>query len=187
MTDDDSPPTARVASQHEPHQANPGFPHLGRDELDHGHAVFAIAAHLRSLGLEHWTPRLVRWLSFYDGFERWVDPGHEPGMCVRDLLACYVLRLHSPGVQPANPVSSEPAALQQAIIDDLLKFDFLRYSAHWGGNLFPDAHSLVWVPLRQTWLSFLESARTGDELVVMPDEPNPIPPAYVHRAFLLLA
>lgn len=91
----DEPETPKALSQHEPHRSNPEFPHWGRDELDHSHAIFAIAAHLRTLALEHWTPRIVRWLSFYDGIERWVDPGQEPCLCVRDLLASYVLCLRS--------------------------------------------------------------------------------------------
>ena len=86
-------PKARLTSQHEPHTANPHWPHWGRDALDHGHAIFAIAAHLRSMGMEHWLDRLTRWLSHYDGFERYVEEGHDPCVCVRDLLASHVTRL----------------------------------------------------------------------------------------------
>ena len=118
----DEPETPKALSQHEPHRSNPEFPHWGRDELDHSHAIFAIAAHLRTLALERWTPRIVRWLSFYDGIERWVDPGQEPCLCVRDLLASYVLCLRSadrPG-RADTATSMDVSQLKQSIIDDLL-------------------------------------------------------------------
>ena len=170
----DEPGTPKAHSQHEPHRSNPEFPHWGRDELDHSHAIFAIAAHLHSLALEHWTPRIVRWLSFYDGIERWVDPGQEPCLCVRDLLAAYVLRQRK----------AQTASLKQLIIEDLLKLEFLRYRAYWGRGLPQDANALIWRPLQQSWLSFVELARPGDELMVYLTDCRITPPLETHRVFL---
>ena len=42
----------RLQAQLSAHQANPEWPHFGRDALDHGHAVFTIADHLRKF----WDP-----------------------------------------------------------------------------------------------------------------------------------
>ena len=182
----DEPETPKALSQHEPHRSNPEFPHWGRDELDHSHAIFAIAAHLRTLALEHWTPRIVRWLSFYDGIERWVDPGQEPCLCVRDLLASYVLCLRSAD-RPHNAdtaTSMDASQLKQRIIDDLLCLDFLRYRAYWSRRMAQDGNALVWVPLQQSWLSFVELARPGDELMVYLTACRITPPLETHRVFL---
>ena len=178
----DEPETPKALSQHEPHRSNPEFPHWGRDELDHSHAIFAIAAHLHSLALEHWTPRMVRWLSFYDGIERWVDPGQEPCLCVRDLLATYVLRFS--GADRARKANT--GQLKQCIIDDLLRLDFLRYRAYWSRRMAQDGNALVWVPLQQSWLSFVELARPGDELMVYLTDCRITPPLETHRVFLNL-
>ena len=182
----DEPETPKAHSQHEPHKCNPEFPHWGRDELDHSHAIFAIAAHLRTLALERWTPRIVRWLSFYDGMERWVDPGQEPCLCVRDLLASYVLCLRSadrPHKADTAP-STDANQLKQRIIDDLLCLDFLRYRAYWSRRMAQDGNALVWVPLQQSWLSFVELARPGDELMVYLTDCRITPPLETHRVFL---
>lgn len=177
-TSQDEENGADGSQQYLPHHPNPDFPHWGRDQLDHGHAVFAVVAHLRSLKLEGWAPRIVHWLSFYDGIERWVDLGQEPSVCVRDVLACHVMRSGA-GVPPSK------TALKQAITEDLLQLEFLCYRAWWGPGMLADGHARVWRPLAQPWLEFIDSERPGDELMVFQTENNMDPPLAIHRQFLL--
>ena len=62
--------------------------------------------------------------------------------------------------------SHDYGKLSGRIIDDLLCLDFLRYRAYWSRRLAQDGNALVWMPLQQSWLSFVELARPGDELMV---------------------
>ena len=179
-------PKARLASQLEPHVANPEWPHWGRDALDHGHAVFAISAHLRTLGLEHWLPRLMRWLSHYDGFERYVEDGHDPCVCVRDLLASYVTRfrvLQSPPL--IRTLACHPGELLKSVVNDILRLDIVYYRAYWGRGLYHDQDSRAWNPLNQSWLSFIESGRPGEELFSWRAHVPPKPTLDQHRTVLL--
>lgn len=190
MEDDEIYPlTARARSQHEPLIANQAFPHWGRDSLDHGHAIFAVSHHLSSLALDDWTARVVRWLSHYDGFERWVDEGHDPCMCVRDLLASYVGRWRSlPSSLEQRPaMACKTSQLKHQIVDDLLKLNFVRYRAFWGRDQVPDETARMWNPLLQPWLSFVESGKPGEGLVVFEAIQKLHPPLHAHSAFLLQA
>ena len=47
-----------------------------------------------------------------------------------------------------------------------------------------DGNALVWVPLQQSWLSFVELARPGDELMVYLTACRITPPLETHRVFL---
>ncbi len=188
MEDDEIHPlTARARSQHEPLIANPAFPHWGRDSLDHGHAIFAVSSHLRTLALEDWTARVVRWLSNYDGFERWVDEGHDPCMCVRDLLASYVGRWRDLSSSRQDRVGSsfEASQLKHQIVSDLMKLNFVRYRAFWGRDQVPDETARVWNPLAQPWLSFVESGLPEEGLVVFEATQKLHPPLHAHSSFLL--
>ena len=168
---------ARHDSQHEGALVNHAFPHWGRDALDHGHAIFAIVSHLQGLKLEAWASRVVHWLSFYDGIERYVDYEHDPCVSVRDLLASYLLNLRPLG--GFNP----PFDLRSAIIRDLVKLEFLRYRAYWGKGLIHDADARIWSPFKQTWLSFLDQGKPDEHLMVfMTDET--IPPLKFHVEYL---
>ncbi len=177
---------ARLTSQHEPHAANPHWPHWGRDALDHGHAIFAIAAHLRSMGMEHWLDRLTRWLSHYDGFERYVEEGHDPCVCVRDLLASHVTRLrHLFTSEPAQSSGGGPGRLLDTLVHDILQLDFIYYRVYWGRGLVHDRDARVWNPLRQPWMSFLDSGLPGQELISWRAQLPPQPSLAQHRAVLM--
>ncbi len=179
-------PKARLASQLEPYTANPDWPHWGRDALDHGHAIFAIAGHLRALGLEGWLNRVTQWLGHYDGFEHYVEEGHDPCVCVRDLLATYVARWRHllPGGQPAGAgITSKP--LWNTLVNDILQLDFVYYRVYWGKGLMHDRDARVWNPLKQPWMSFLESGLPGQELISWRADLPPKPTLEQHRAVLI--
>lgn len=182
----DNPPRPKARSQHEPLLANPQWPHWGRDPLDHGHAIYAIAAHLRTLGLESWFIRLARWLSHYDGFEHYVEEGHDPCISVRDLLASYVTRWRTPTTAPAAAArpGGEPA-LKNRVLEDILRLDFIYYRAYWGRGLIHEADARVWNPLAQPWMHFLEIGRPGEELLSWRALMPPRPTLAEHRAVLL--
>lgn len=181
----------RLQAQLSAHQANPEWPHFGRDALDHGHAVFTIADHLRILGLQAWTNRLLKWLAHYDGFERYVEEdAHDPVLCVRDLLMRHVI---GQGQKGPGPVGREHADAQQAwqqeckhlIVNDILRQEFLRYRAFWGANPMPQPISRHWQPMEQSWLSFIENHRPGELLWVWLSPREPKPSLSLLRAHLL--
>lgn len=169
------------------HQPNPEWPHWGRDALDHGHAIFAIASHLRTLALSAWFERLSNWLARYDGFERYVDEGCDPFICVRDCLAKLVASLHRPAGQPepaTTPASGD--GLLERVVDAILSQEFLRYVAYWGRGLLHEPGARVWNPLEQPWMEFVEAGREGEELLVWRAHYLPIQPTLAqHRAVLL--
>ena len=167
-----TPTKVRDQAQHESHVVNPGWPHWGRDALDHGHALYAIAAHLRSLGLESWLSRLTKWLGNYDGFEHYVDEGHDPCLCVRDLLASYVASCRS--LQSASLTGSPTAHLKSNLVQDILKLEFLYYRVYWGRGLVHDPDARVWNPLEQAWMSFVESGQPEEELFSWRAELDPL-------------
>lgn len=177
--------------QHRAHEASEDWPYLGRDALDHGHAIFAIAEHLRSLGLQTWTERLVQWLARYDGFECYVEEdAHDPILSVRDLIMQCVLRQGSERAEAIAPSSDAGrehrlVALKHSIVDGILALDFLRYRAFWGPDPVPRRNSRHWQPLKQSWLAFIESRRAGELLWVWLSPREPEPPLHVLRSHLL--
>lgn len=184
----DFPERPRWQAQHCAHQASADWPFLGRDALDHGHAVFAIVGHLGTLGLQAWTSRLLQWLARYDGFERYVEEdAHDPLLCVRDLLLGYVIgqgRALAAGAD-AGVGEAASARLRQCIVGDILQLDFVRYRAFWGPEPVPRRGARHWQPLKQTWLSFIESRQAGESLWVWLSPREPMPSLAALRAHLL--
>lgn len=164
-------------------------PSLGapRTLLDRGHAVFAIAGHLRALGLRSWVGRVVQWLSRYDGLEDYVEPEDEPLVCVRDVLVNHVCRLRqwiaetAPGQTAAETLSQ----LKNRIIDDLLTLNFVSYAAFWGHEPVPTDKNVRWKPLQQSWLEFLEARQEGDHLWIWQRSDGPNPSGAALREYLL--
>lgn len=183
MNQEDDAPEARSASQHEPHVANSGWPNWGRDALDHGHAVFAMAAHLKSLNLTGWITTVVNWLGHFDGFEAYVEEGDDPIIAVRNLLASYVARLR-PG-RLLGDLALAAHELKQHIVDDLLGMEFLRYRAYWGRGLVHEPDARVWNSLAQPWLEFVESGEPEEQLMVWRSGDRPYPALDEHRLALL--
>lgn len=173
-----------LRSQYMPQQSNTGWPHWGRDALDHAHAIFAAVSHMHVLGLHAWTGCLVQWLAHYDGFERYADEGHDPCICVRDLLAGYALRWGSGHGHEREPVESAHA-LWRRIVCDILSLDFVRYRAFWGRGLVHEPDARVWNPLKQSWLNFIDFHLPGEELWVWQTDAKPQPPLHVLREHLL--
>lgn len=123
----------------------------------------------------------MRWLSNYDGLERWVEEGKAPSIEVRDVLAVYVSEFGALAKLPG----ADLAALRRAITDELLQLEFLRYRAYWGRGLIHDADARVWQPLETPWLSFVDASRPGEELMVFFAAGGIDPPLEAHRRFLL--
>ncbi len=163
---------------------------MGRDALDHGHAVFAIVSHLRTLGLQGWTSRLVQWLARYDGFERYVEEdAHDPLLCVRDLLLRHVMRL-GPAVRIERDAdtltgAASDSALQRRIVDDILALDFVHYRAFLGPEPVPRRGARHWQPLKQAWLLFIESRQPHESLWVWLSPREPLPSLAALREHLM--
>lgn len=189
VSDKDKPDIQRrLGKQLNDHTPNPSWPNWGRDALDHGHAIFAIAAHLRTLGLSSWFDRLSAWLGRFDGFEKYVDDGCDPFICVRNVLAEFVMR--PLGERPISLDAFEhhepQSPLLERVVDAILSQEFLRYVAYWGRGLVHDDDARVWNPLRQPWMDFVESGTAEEELLVWRAYHLPIrPPLAQHRAALL--
>lgn len=168
-------PQAQLSS---PRRVNADWPHWGRDAMDHGHAIFAVAAYLRALGLAQRVDRFIQWLAHYDGFERYVDEGQDPCICVRDVLARHA-------IQASRTAASCQQQLLWQIVQDILQLDFLRYRAFWGKGALCDGNARVWNPLKQTWLSFIEYHLPGEEIWVWQSDLPPYPPPQLLREHLL--
>lgn len=162
----DPPISPRLRTQHEPLQPNMAYPHFGRDELDHAHAVYSIARSLEQLGLADWLPVIVRWLGHYDGIERWLEDEFDPAIAVRQTLVRHAA---TQGHADSTLSCAQAGALKQAIVEDLLELDFVRYRADWGP--YPKGR-LRWDPLHQSWLSFLTLGEASENLSLWPSEQN---------------
>lgn len=158
-----------------------------RTLLDRGHAVFAIAGHLRALGLRSWVGRVVQWLSRYDGLEDYVEPEDEPLVCVRDVLFNHVCRLRQwiAETAPCQTAAETLSQLKNRIIDDLLMLNFVRYAAFWGHEPVPTDKNVRWKPLQQSWLEFLEARQEGDHLWIWQRSDGPNPSGAALREYLL--
>ncbi len=153
-------------------QPNPGWPHWGRSDTDHSHAIFAVTAYLCFLGLGQHVGAFVRWLGHYDGFECWVeDEAHDPVISVRDTLAVYAA-----GSGTLLSASSDAQAVLRDVVQRICRLPFMRYRAFWGRSVVRDATSRLWNPLEQSWLSFIEEHRAGEKLWVWEGE-KPLAPA----------
>ena len=89
------------------------------------------------------------------------------------------------GASPA--MACKTSQLKHQIVDDLLKLNFVRYRAFWGRDQVPDETARMWNPLLQPWLSFVESGKPGEGLVVFEAIQKLHPPLHAHSAFLLQA
>lgn len=158
-----------------------------RTTMDRSHAVFAIAGHLRALGLRNWVGRIVQWLSRYDGLEEYVEPEDEPLVCVRDVLFRHVCRIGRwvAEIPPCHTATDAMLQLKNRIIDDLLKLNFVRYAAFWGDEPVPSDTCRRWQPLQQSWLEFLESRQEGDHLWIWQRSEGPNPSEISLREYLL--
>ncbi len=146
----------RLRDQLEGPRPDPGCPQLGRDEMDHAHAIYSIARSLASLGLSDWLPTLRQWLGHYDGLETVLEDQYDPAICVRHVLLRHVVD------QSRRPGSERAAeSLKQAIVGDLMKLDFVSFRGYLGQV---GQHRVHWEPLEQSWLRFREG-RQGDEHV----------------------
>ncbi len=147
----------RLRAQHEAPRPDPDYPQLGRDEMDHAHAVFSIARSLDQLGLSAWLPTLIQWLGQYDGLETMLEDQYDPAICVRQVMLQHVVQhaMESPRAGDA----ADASALKRAIVRDLLQLDFVCYCAYFGE---PQKPRLIWRPLEPSWLRFREG-REGEE------------------------
>ena len=140
------------------------YPYYGRYEDDHANAPYVIVRSLTQLGLSDWTATLLGWLGRYDGLEQHLgddfepDPQFDPAVCVRDVLFKHVALWPSPAAGQLL-TSGQRRERIVAIIDDLLKLEFVGASALWCGH--PGS---AWNPLTEDWLRFIELGPNLDEL-----------------------
>ena len=148
-----------LEAQMNPLATNSGWPNYGRDDTDHGCAIFTVAAYLEVLGLKNWTNNFLLWLAHYEGFERHIEETNDPVMQVRDVLVKYVIA----GKRCSAENKAECESLLQDIARSILERDFMYYKAFWGDDpMFPTGGKKFWNPAQQSWLSFLEH-RPPDE------------------------
>ena len=147
----------RLRSQFEAPNPNRNFPELGRDEMDHGHAIYSIARSVSALGLNDWLPTVMHWLGHYDGLETMLEDPCDPAICVRQVLLRHVAQQPAGGSAPR--LASEAQALKQAIAEELATLDFVCYRVFLGQR---GRHRAYWEPLEQSFLSFRDG-RQGDE------------------------
>lgn len=148
----------RLRDQFEAPRPDPCYPHFGRDEMDHAHAIFCIAQSLASLGLSDWLPRLVQWLGHYDGLETMLEDQDDPAICVRQVLLQHVVD-RSKIQQAGRRLDAE--SLKRAIVQDLMKLDFVSFRAYLGEV---GQHRTYWEPLKQSWLRFREGRLSEEHL-----------------------
>lgn len=129
-----------------------GWPSHGRDLTDRQHAVFAIVAHLESLGMSGWTHTLLSWLAHYDGFEDQMPDGDDPVVCLRELLARYIAQGGAPEVT--------------RVALDLCSMPFLFHRAAWIRETPTQTTRRDWMPLSRAWLDFVKDQSPGEELRV---------------------
>lgn len=185
-----SDPKPSIESQLAQPMPDPAFPHFGRDALDRNHAVYSIIEHLATLGLSDWVPHLTQWLAHYDGLEMYAEDEEDPQLCVRQILQNHCDSLKQKGEGTSNNlVSAEDAqALKARIVGDILNLNFVRYRAHWGRDLVPDAASRQWDPLKMSWFDFLKQGdpdHPTEALHITMTERHPQPPLDTLRAHLL--
>ncbi len=156
-------------AQTKPSAINSGWPNFGRDETDHGCAIYAIAAYLEALGLKHLTSNFLLWLANYEGLEQQLEAELDPVKNVRDVLLSYVIAGRR--CVPGNPDAEK--TLVQEIARDISRRDFMYYKAFWGDDpMMPTGGKKLWNPAHQSWLSFVSHYREGQELWLwMSDEP----------------
>ena len=157
----DQPGHPDLGAQLRAARPNDYAPHLGRDAMDHAHAVYVIVQSLGQLGLSRRLPTLLQWLGRFDGFEAHLPDECDPAICVRQTLLRHVADL-PPADGATAPASAKRAeALWQHVVQDLLDLDFVHYRSYWGPPLEPRVH---WHPLSQAWLSFLECGQPEEHL-----------------------
>lgn len=143
------------------------FPFLGRVPLDRSGAVFTIIETLKQLGQERRTSTLMCWLGRFDGLEMHLEEEHDPLLCVRQLLLSFVVTHTS--LEYARP--TRQAACWKQIVQSILRLDFVHSHSSWGTDTKP---RLVWNPMAQPWLEFLNEGRAGEALTTwIPEAGNP--------------
>ncbi len=161
---------------------NDGAPHLGRDSMDHTHAVFVIVQSLGELGLSSWSATLLQWLGRFDGFEMHLPDECDPAICVRQTLLRHVAAIPSPE-EVAPPFSPErTGVLCRQIVQDLIELDFVSYRSYWGQLLAPRLH---WDPLSHSWLTFLECGQPEEDICTWCPVHTNDQLLHSHSAFLL--
>ena len=156
----------------------PEWPHWGRDTMDHGHAIFCIARQLSLLDLRDWTPTIVHWLGMYDGLEMHLPPEDDPFGAVLKVLVDFVVN-----VRNVSTTTLQRTQRKAAIVNDLLDQQFIFWRANWSDRRTKIPRE--WHPLKQSWMAFIESGETAEELWFHKTESWPNPCLHDLQRFLL--
>lgn len=137
---------------------------VDRDQLDARHSAYLVVEQLRVLQLQAWAPRVMDFLRHYDGLEPMMDPrDQEPVVFVRQAIFGEVAHLRHD--------RHDARAVQCRLAHALADAPFASYGACFklqgtartntvasaAACAHPAPPRIVWRPLEQTWLEFLES------------------------------
>lgn len=179
-------PKPSIESQLTQPTPDPAFPHFGRDAQDRTHAVYSIIEHMTTLGLADWVPHLTQWLAHYDGLEMYAEDEEDPHLCVRQILQNHCEQLKEQGSGASSAIDA--SVRKTRIVDEILDLNFVRYRAHWGNDLVPDAASRQWNPLKMSWFDFLKQGdpdHPTEALHITLTDKLPLPPLETLREYLL--
>lgn len=149
-----------LRSQHLPQPVCSDPPYLGRDPLDRGCAIFAIAESLQQLGLASKTNLLLRWLGRFEGLEQHLEDESDPIVRVRLILLQHVAD------QPAMQHISEPQRQRNwhSLVTQLVEQPFAQTCGDWGRDGI--ASRIKWNPIEQSFMDFLALGQPGEELSI---------------------
>lgn len=157
---DESARAPLLRSQHLPQPVSSDPPFLGRDPLDRGCAIFAIAESLQQLGLAHQTNRLLRWLGRFEGLEQHLEDESDPVVRVRLVLLQHVAD---------QPVRHHVTEAQQArnwhsLVIQLVAQPFAQTCGDWGRDGIRSR--IKWDPMQHSFMTFLALGQPGEELSI---------------------
>jgi hypothetical protein len=152
---DDLARAPHLHSQHIQQRANSDPPFLGRDPLDRGCSIFAIADSLQLLGLASKTNPLMRWLGRFEGLEQHLEEELDPILSVRSILLQLVAD------HPKMPHVPKPQQEKNwhSFVMRVVAQPFVQTCGDWGRDGI--ASRIKWDPLQQSFMDFLALGQPG--------------------------
>ena len=157
---DDLARAPHLHSQHIQQRANSDPPFLGRDPLDRGCSIFAIADSLQLLGLASKTNPLMRWMGRFEGLEQHLEEELDPILSVRSILLQLVAD------HPKMPHVPKPQQEKNwhGFVMRVVAQSFVHTCGDWGRDGI--ASRIKWDPLQQSFMDFLALGQPGEELSI---------------------
>lgn len=152
--------TPHLRSQHIQQRACSDPPFLGRDPLDRGCAIFAIAESLQQLGLAHKTNLLLRWLGRFEGLEQHLEDDSDPVVSVRLILLQHVA--DQPAIEHVSQAQQERN--WHKLVLQIMAQPFVQTCGDWGRDGITSR--IKWDPLQHSFMDFLALGLPGEELSI---------------------